>query len=85
MRFLNIREFRIKSYRAKTTTGKSLLFLIVIFIGYICGIISKIMSQRINYVIVFYCVNLSMVFIDIILYFRNLRYDKKKEAKSDLH
>ena len=34
----------IKSYKARTTKGKSLPFLILIFFGYICGIASKLLA-----------------------------------------
>ena len=35
----------IKSWRARTTKGKSLGFLIMICIGYVCGIASKIIGR----------------------------------------
>ncbi|MGI6537872.1 MAG: hypothetical protein ACOX22_05985 [Caldicoprobacterales bacterium] len=72
----------LKSYRARTTKGKSLGFLILIFIGYICGIASKLIAQSFKwYVVFFYVLNLIMVGTDLILYFRNLAYDRKEEAE----
>lgn len=65
----------IKSYRSCTAQGKSLLFEAAIFIGYICGICSKILAGNINYVLVLYLINLVMVSTDILLYVRNRRYD----------
>ena len=62
----------IKSLRAKTTKGKSLMFLLLIEFGYVCGIISKLVSGNITYVFIFYVLNLLMVGTDIALYFRNL-------------
>lgn len=35
----------IKSYRARTTKGKSLAFLYLIFFGYIAGIASKLVNR----------------------------------------
>ena len=35
----------IKSYKARTTRGKSLLFLCLIFFGYIVGIASKLVND----------------------------------------
>ncbi len=74
----------MKSYRARTTKGKSLAFLCLIFFGYIAGIISKFVNESYMasfsqkwYVLFFYFLNLIMVGADIILYFRN----KKLEAK----
>ena len=34
----------IKSYKARTTKGKSIAFLCLIFFGYIAGIISKLVN-----------------------------------------
>ncbi|MBQ6804206.1 MAG: hypothetical protein IJP04_06085 [Clostridia bacterium] len=68
----------IKSLRAKTTKGKSLMFLLLIEFGYVCGIISKLVSGNITYVFIFYVLNLLMVGTDIAFYFRNLRLDKQR-------
>lgn len=73
----------IKSYKARTTKGKSLPFLCLIFFGYIAGIISKFVNEAYMssiggkwYVLFFYVLNLIMVGIDLILYVRNYRLDK---------
>ena len=68
----------IKSLRAKTTKGKSIMFLMLIEFGYVCGIISKLVSGNITYVFIFYVLNLLMVFTDIMLYFRNRKLEKAK-------
>lgn len=68
----------IKSYKAKTAKGKSILFLLFIFIGYICGIISKLIATYFKwYVLMFYIINIIMVSLDILLYIRNKHLDKK--------
>ena len=74
----------MKSYKARTTKGKSLSFLCLIFFGYIAGIASKFMNPSYMaafgekwYVLFFYVLNLLMVGIDLILYFRNRNLDKK--------
>ena len=76
----------IRSCKAKTAKGKSLPFLCFIFFGYIAGIISKFLNESYMakigsewYVLFFYCLNLVMVGIDMVLYFRNRALDKKKE------
>lgn len=72
----------IKSYRARTTKGKSLQFLVLIFFGYICGIISKLTAESFKwYVLFFYVLNLIMVGVDLLLYIRNSKLDKAAEAK----
>ncbi len=67
----------IKSYKARTTKGKSLLFLILIFAGYLFGIAGKLIGGSYKwYVLFFYVLNTIMVGIDLLLYFRNLKLDK---------
>lgn len=70
----------VKSITSKTTKGKSLFFMIMIFFGYACGIVSKLAADKITYVFIFYVLNFIMVGIDIILYFRNKRLDREREA-----
>lgn len=78
----------LKSYKARTAKGKSLGFLYLIFFGYIAGIISKLINETYMasfsqkwYVLFFYVLNLIMVGMDLILYFRNKQLDKKAEIK----
>ncbi len=74
----------MKSYRARTTKGKSLSFLCLIFFGYIAGITSKLVNDVYMaefaekwYVLFFYVLNLIMVGADLCMYARNYRLDKK--------
>jgi hypothetical protein len=66
----------IKSYTSRTAKGKSLFFLLMILFGYGCGIASKLIADKITYVFIFYVLNLIMVAIDTVLYFRNKRIDE---------
>lgn len=73
----------IKSYKARTTKGKSLAFLLFIFSGYICGIIGKLCAPSFKwYVLFFYILNLTMVGTDLILYIRNYQLDKSEKIKT---
>lgn len=73
----------LKSYKARTTKGKSLAFLLLIFFGYIAGIISKLVSPSYKwYVLFFYVLNLVMVGLDLCLYVRNKRIDKIEGNKN---
>lgn len=73
----------IKSYRARTTKGKSLAFLLLISIGYVFGIIGKIISGSFKwYVMFFYVLNLCMVLTDVGMYVRNYRLDKQAGVKA---
>ena len=72
----------IKSYKVRTTKGKSLMFLIFIFVGYIAGIASKLLADSFKwYVLFFYVLNFIMVSADLVLYFRNLKLDKLNNRK----
>lgn len=73
----------LKSYRARTTKGKSLAFLLLIFFGYIAGIASKLVNETYMaqigekwYVLFFYVLNFIMVGADLLMYVRNSRLDK---------
>lgn len=65
----------MKSYQSRTAKGKSILFILFVEAGYILGIAGKLLSGNITYVFVFYVLNLMMVLIDIMLYFRNRQLD----------
>ncbi len=68
----------VKSYKARTTKGKSIAFLLLIFIGYIFGISAKLIGGSFKwYVMFFYVLNLLMVGADILMYVRNARLDKE--------
>lgn len=67
-----------KSVTSKTTKGKSLIFMIFILIGYIFGIIAKLLADQMTYVFIFYVLNFLMVSCDILLYVRNKKYDMAK-------
>jgi len=64
-----------RSWKSRSTAGKSVLFLYIIGFGYVCGAIHKVLYSR-DIVIVLYVVNLFMVLIDIGLYYRNIAYEK---------
>ena len=77
----------VKSYRARTTKGKSLVFLLLILFGYVAGITSKLINESYMaqfsekwYVLCFYILNFIMVACDVAVYARNYRLDKKREA-----
>ena len=77
----------IKSYKARTTKGKSLAFLLLIFFGYIAGITSKLINEAYMaqigtkwYVLFFYVLNFLMVGADICMYIRNYKLDKAGEC-----
>jgi hypothetical protein len=68
----------IKAYKAKTAKGTSLPFVLLIITGYIAGISAKLISGQINYVLIAYILNLAIVSLNIVVYFRNVSLDKKR-------
>ena len=73
----------MKSWKARSAKGKSVTFLCLILFGYVAGIASKFMNDTYMasfaqkwYVLVFYILNFTMVFTDLMLYFRNKRLDR---------
>lgn len=72
----------MKSYKARTAKGKSLLFLCLILFGYVAGIGAKLVmfNPAKWYVLFFYVLNFVMVFADLMLYIRNCHLDKQAAA-----
>ncbi|MBQ7447925.1 MAG: hypothetical protein IJV59_08260 [Eubacterium sp.] len=72
-----------KSWTSRTAKGKSLGFEVIIWIGYIFGIIRKILQLQAGgdfdwlfwLGFAFYIINIAEVTIDMILYFRNRKLD----------
>lgn len=66
----------LKSIRSKSTKGKSLLFMVLIELGYIFGIIHKAFFNY-NWVIWMYLVLFCLVAVDLVLYWRNWRLEHR--------
>ena len=83
----------IKSYKARTTKGKSLSFLYIVLFGYIAGIIMKVIkisiATNLTGITAFvawlafgiYILNILMVATDLVIYIRNRKLDKLAENK----
>ena len=69
-----------KSIRTRQVGGKSLLFLAVVFVGYIAGILHKLVFHY-DAVIFLYVLNALMVLADGILYIRNRLYEVRQSLK----
>lgn len=59
-----------KALKTKVTKGKSPIFMSFIILGYVFGILNKVVNHNVDYVIWFYVLNLCLVAFDLILYFR---------------
>ena len=71
----------VKAYKARTTKGTSLPFILLIITGYLAGITAKIVNGQFNYVLIVYIINLIIVMFNVVVYFRNHRLDKKNSEK----
>ena len=65
-----------KTLRTKVVAGKSPLFMAIVCLGYISGVIHKILYSF-DWVIILYIVNMILIAIDIGLYFK---YIPRKES-----
>ena len=82
-----------KSWVSRTAKGKSLFFECFIWIGYVFGIARKFMqlgmgvetSWLFYLAWFFYFLNIAEITIDIILYFRNLKLDKRTRRKTGIN
>ena len=82
----------LKSIRSRTAKGKTPLFEILILLGYVFGIIRKFIQLSeyraagttpgflFWFAWIFYFINMSCIIVDLILYVRNARLDKKRDA-----
>ena len=72
----------VKSIKAKTARATSLKFLLLILIGYLCGIAAKIVLHQYTYVLGVYFLNLTVVTANLIVYFVNRRNDKASNGNT---
>ena len=57
--------------------GQEHLLQLFILFGYLCGISAKLIEHNHNLAFYFYILNITMVTIDICLYFRNRKLEKQ--------
>ncbi len=63
-----------KSLKTRSNGGKSLIFLLVIIVGYAAGITNKLLYKP-DFVVWLYALNVTMVAIDAGLWIRNSRVE----------
>lgn len=73
-----------KGIKSKSNEGKSIIFVYIVFCGYIFGVIHKVLYyfDAVSYMYVF---NGTLVFVDILVYHRNKRLQKKEQQKIDFN
>ena len=65
----------LKTYQSKRVEGKSARFLVLILIGYVAGIVHKLL-HNLNWVILLYVANSILVLTDLLL----LTYYRRRNA-----
>ncbi|HDP25196.1 MAG TPA: hypothetical protein ENN34_07105 [Deltaproteobacteria bacterium] len=65
-----------KSYISRTSRGKSIAFLGIVFIGYVAGIFHKVFFN-LDWVVLLYALNGCMILVDMLLYLRNCALDRR--------
>lgn len=70
-------------WTTRTTGGKSVLFSYIVMVGYVFGIVNKVVSGSINHVLAFYILDLCLVSIDTVLYHRNRILESKAAEESE--
>lgn len=66
-----------RSWKSRSTKGKSLLFMIIVLCGYVAGVLHKIYFDN-DLVIYLYALNFFMVSIDVVLYLRNRAIEQRR-------
>ena len=69
----------VKAIKARSAKNMSLPFILLIISGYIAGITAKLLSHQISYVLIAYFINLAIVMVNLVIYFRNRRLDMEHE------
>ena len=70
-----------RSWVSRTAVGKSIMFEIIIEIGYCFGISAHLADGELNYVLAFYILDICLVATDMFLYFRNRALDREREVR----
>lgn len=70
-----------KSFKSRKNTGKSVIFLYIVLIGYIAGMLHKY-AYSFDGVFYLYFFNFCLVAADTAIYYRNYRLSKKETEKT---
>jgi len=70
----------MKAYKARSAKNMSLPFILLIIFGYVAGISAKLLMSQTNYVLLVYFINLAVVTLNLIVYFRNKKLDETMDV-----
>lgn len=66
-----------KNIRAKSAKGMSLPFILLIILGYLAGLMAKVVTHNVSFVFWVYVLNLAIVTVNLMVYFYNYHLDRK--------
>ncbi|MDR2368949.1 MAG: hypothetical protein LBF58_12745 [Deltaproteobacteria bacterium] len=72
----------LNSLRVKSSRGRTPVFLFIVNLGYVFGVLAKVVNHNVNYVVIFYLINMAMVSFDTYLYFRYRAMDRIRYGKA---
>ena len=68
-----------RTYRAKRVDGKSPAFMVIVLLGYLCGIAAHLVEGTKLWLCIVYLVDMALVSTDLCLYFH---YSRKRRAEA---
>lgn len=66
----------LKTYRAKRVDGKSPMFMMIVIVGYLCGILAHVVEGTKLWLCFVYVVDMLLVTTDLSLYFHYLHKNR---------
>lgn len=70
----------MRTYRAKRVDGKSPMFMIIVIIGYCCGIASHLVEGTKLWLCWVYLADIALVSTDLALYFRYASASRRRQS-----
>ena len=68
-----------RTYRAKRVDGKSPAFMVIVLLGYLCGIAAHLVEGTKLWLCIVYLVDMALVSTDLCLYFH---YSRQRRAEA---
>jgi len=63
-----------RSWTSRATGGKSPVFLVLVIVGYMAGVVHKLINNP-DFVTILYALNAMMVSVDLCIYLRNRKLE----------
>lgn len=73
----------VRTYRAKRVDGKSPAFMVIVLVGYACGIAAHLVEGTKLWLCWVYLLDMALVSTDLALYFRYARLQRRKQPAAE--